>query len=104
MKFLPVLDTDDLAEWVVDRGAGDGTEPVSAGVEYADAVHRFCEAVFDAADEIGEPAAGDERAKIVMELKRAAEAEERCPGVLLGYLRNGTILSWVRELRRLEEA
>ena len=93
-KFLPALDTEGLGEWVV----GENGAPQ---VEYWEVVVRFFDAVRDLNESPGEiPARAKE---LIGALAGAAEREESCPGVLLGYLENGTVVEWLRELARLDE-
>lgn len=94
-KFLPALDMQGLGEWVAE-------EDEVPYVEYWEVVSRFFDAVHDmkeSAEEIGDTRA----AEIICALDKAAEHEEECPGVLLGYLENGTIVDWLRELKALDK-
>ena len=94
-KFLPALDMQGLGKWVAE---GDGTPYV----EYWEVVSRFFDAVHDlnaSAEKIGDTRA----AELICALDAAAEREEACPGVLLGYLENGTIVDWLRELKALDK-
>lgn len=82
-KFIPVLSGGDLGAWIYENG--------ELRVEYDEVVYRFCD-VLEAFCEKHKP--NDTLKKLL----RAVSEEERRPGLLLGYLANGTIAMWLREL------
>ena len=98
-KFLPALDMEGLGRWVKE----DDTDFTGAPyVEYWDVVHRFCEAAAVFCEET--PKIEDPRAReLVDDIASAIDREEVCPGVLLGYLENGTIVGWLKELAKLDK-
>ena len=104
-KFIPALSSGELCEWVAEPVDAENIASAQApAVEYWDVVHRFAEAVLDLADKAGESEPGPDNepsleASAVNSLASIIRAEETCPGVLLGYIRNGTVL---RLLKRLE--
>lgn len=102
-KFLPALCSGELAEW--------SAEPVSAEdiascpaptAEYWDVVHRFAEAVFDLAERMPNKGEGADLVAeaAVRSLAEMLGREEECPGILLGYIKNGTL---TRVLGRLND-
>ena len=102
VKFRDAIDIEALGEWVA--------EPSEEGlcstpyVEYWDVVHRLCDAVFNFCD--ANPGYEDENkpgSEAIKGLRMAIEREEKCPGVLLGFLLNGSVLKWIDELRGLEK-
>lgn len=102
VKFRDAIDVEAPGEWVA--------EPSEDGllrapyVEYWDVVHRLCEAVLAFCDDHPGFEDGDKPgAAAVKGLRLAVEREEACPGVLLGYLMNGSVLKWIDELRGLEK-
>ena len=97
-KLIPALDTETIGEWVVIDGV--------ARVEYWDVVFRFCDAVEEFCEENPDftelaDKDADEAHRIVAKLLHAVREECRQPGILYGYLANGTVIEW---LRRLENA
>ncbi|MCR5808281.1 MAG: hypothetical protein K6G56_01825 [Clostridiales bacterium] len=88
-KFIPVLDAEDIGVWITDHGA--------PHVEYQEVVFRLCDAVLAFADEHPE-LAGEGGNKALSNLVFAFGSEERIPGLLLGYLLNGSITAWLKEL------
>ena len=95
-KFIPVLDAEGLGRWVLPEGAEETAAPEP---EYQEVVFRLMDAV-DAFSEKS-PSGDADAARIVSELSAAFKQEEACPGVLIGYLENGTILGLLRELAAL---
>lgn len=105
-RFVDSLDMEDLGEWITEYDS-QGRLVGTPYVEYWDVVHRFCTALEDFCEENpefvaeeGEKPAG---ADVIAALNSAISREERCPGVLLGYLNNGAIAEWLRELERLDK-
>lgn len=97
---------EDLGEWITEYDS-QGRLVGIPYVDYWDVVHRFCDSVLDFCednpqylDEGGEALVG---ADYIRALKSAIDREERCPGVLLGYLNNGTIAEWLRELEKVDK-
>ncbi|MBO4562819.1 MAG: hypothetical protein J5772_04325 [Clostridia bacterium] len=103
LRFIPVLDMEGLGEWVADaRAIREGGKPAAAP-EYIDAVFRFAEAA-EAAEEAlpAEPYGADaKKAELIHRIASAVRAEESCPGILIGFLQNGTIVGWLKELEAL---
>ena len=92
-KFLPVLDVQDIGVWTTDHGA--------PCVEYQEVVFRLCDAVLAFAD--GHPELMGEGGNAALKnLVFAFSSEERIPGLVLGYLLNGSISEWLRELKELD--
>ncbi|MCR5611513.1 MAG: hypothetical protein K6F68_06765 [Clostridiales bacterium] len=94
-RFIPTLKADMIGEWVYD---GETTR-----IEYWDVVFRFCDAVeafCEKNPEYGEFAAPDsDRAHhIVAKLLHAVREEPVTPGLLYGYITNGTVREWLTEL------
>ena len=99
-KFIPALKPDKLGEWVVENDV--------PRVEYWDVVFRFCDAVEDFCAENPDydceaaPSDADEEHRIFAMLLHAVRAETNNPGLLYGYLANGTIRGWLNELSALD--
>lgn len=106
-KFIDSLDMEDLGEWITEYDSN-GKLVGTPHVEYWDVVHRFCDAFDDFCAEEPEYLEGGgqapEGAGVIIALNNAVMREERCPGVLLGYLNNGSIAEWLRELERIDKA
>ncbi|MBQ2517813.1 MAG: hypothetical protein II536_03190, partial [Clostridia bacterium] len=49
------------------------------------------------------PCGSPEADALLGKLIGAFAAEESCPGVLLGYLSNGTIVGWLKALKKLDK-
>ena len=104
-RFEDSLDMEDLGEWITEYDSS-GRLVGTPYVEYWDVVHRFVTALDDFCEdnpeftaEEGELPAGGE---IIAALRSAVSREERCPGVLLGYLNNGAIAEWLRQLEKID--
>lgn len=95
-RYIDALDCEELGEWVTEYDS-QGRLTGTPYVDYWDVVHRFCTTLDDQPDEPGVPGA-----EIIAALKSAVSREERCPGVLLGYLNNGAVVEWLRELYALD--
>lgn len=99
-KFIPALKADRIGEWVLD---GEATR-----VEYWDVVFRFCDAVEDFCADNPEfdnefpPPEADDAHRIYGKLLHAVRAESSSPGLLYGYLANGTIQEWLGELKKIK--
>ena len=100
-KFIPALTVERIGEWVMD-----GDTP---RVEYWDVVFRFCDAVEAFCEnnpeyntEYAEEDA-DRPHRIVAKLLHAIRAESKTPGLLYGYLANGTVREWLEELKTYSE-
>lgn len=94
-KFIPALDMCGLGEWVED---GDAVR-----VEYWDVVFRFDEKLEAFYEGLTDAERKSEGGSIVEELVSAFKREEECPGVVLGYLENGTVVSKLKRLRAIDE-
>lgn len=93
-KFIPVLDVDDIGVWVVTR--------YETHVEYQEVVFRFCDAVLDFCEAHPE-LSGEGGVPALGKLYFAVTHEEASPGLLLGYLLNGAVTAWLRELKALDK-
>lgn len=104
-KFIPSLDMEDLGEWITELDS-QGRLVGNPYVEYWDVVHRFCNALLDFCDDrpeyLSRETDAPEGSGVILALRNALEREERCPGVLLGYLNNGTVAEWLRQLREID--
>lgn len=94
-KFIPTLKADMIGEWVYD---GETTR-----IEYWDVVFRFCDAVEAFAEkhpEYGEfaPPEADGEHRVFAKLLHAVRLEPKTPGLLYGYITNGTVREWLTEL------
>ena len=102
-KFIPALSWGELCEWAAEPVTKEDIASAPAPVvEYWDVIHRFADTVLAVADKAGEEGAGEEppvEITAVNSLAAMIRSEEECPGVLLGYIKNGTVL---RLLKRLE--
>ena len=92
-KFIPALEADVVGRWLVPE---DGSAPEA---EYQEVVFRLMDNL-DAFIEKSPPK-DPEAGRILSELSAAFKREEACPGVLIGYLENGTIVGLLRELAEL---
>ena len=103
-KFIDALDMEDLGEWITEYDSS-GRLVGTPYVDYWDVVHRFCDALLDFCDD--NPGYEEEGAypgsDYIHALKNALDREERCPGVLLGYLNNGTIVEWLEALEAVDK-
>lgn len=98
-KFIPALSKNSLGEWVVQNGL--------PRVEYWDVVFRFCDAVEAFCEENPDftefpPEDADEAHRTVGKLLHAVRAECAQPGLLYGYLANGTVIDWLKTLEKQE--
>ena len=93
-KFIPALQNEGLGEWVEDGGA--------MHIEYWDVVFRFADKL-EAFYEANKSAPLSEGNRIVEGLVNAFRREESCPGVILGYLENGTVVEKLKMLRDIDE-
>ncbi len=103
-KYLDALDMEGLGEWVTEMDSN-GRIYRTPYVEYWDVVHRFCDSLDGFCEEHPEylnKDGGPEGSGIIYAIKNAIEREDRCPGVLLGYLNNGTIAEWLRGLEMID--
>ncbi|GEM_PF-5630381 len=106
-KFIPALSWGELCEWTAEPVTEEDIASAQAPtVEYWDVVHRFADAVLalaDQAEEKGRCEDSEEEPSFeecaIRSLASIIKSEEDCPGVLLGYLKNGTVL---RLLKRLD--
>lgn len=97
-KFIPALDTDAIGEWVVTDGV--------PRVEYWEVVFRFCDKVEEFCEENPDytefaPEGADEAHRIIAKLLHAVRSECSTPGLLYGYIVNGTVRQWLRRLKEL---
>lgn len=104
-RFTDALDMEDLGEWITEYDS-QGRLVGTPYVDYWDVVHRFCEALEDFCDD--NPAYLEEGGTLpggdyIRALKSALDREDRCPGVLLGYLNNGTIVEWLKVLESIDK-
>lgn len=95
-RFIPALNMEGLGKWVPAPAAGGASR-----VEYWEVVYRFTD-VLEAFDPSAPDLPAEAKAPLT-HLKAAAEQEQICPGVLLGYLENGTLVGWLRELEALDK-
>lgn len=98
-KFIPALSVERIGEWVVD-GESTRIEYWDVVFRFCDAVEAFCEAHPDFDSETPLPGADDAH-RIFSKLLCAVRTESRMPGLLYGYLANGTIREWLTELEKL---
>ena len=102
-KFIDALDMEDLGEWVTEYDSS-GRLVGTPYVDYWDVVHRFCDRLLDYCDDNpGYEEGAYKGSEYIRALKSAIDREERCPGVLLGYLNNGTIVEWLRALEAVDK-
>ena len=104
-KFIDALDMEDLGEWITEYDSS-GRLVGTPYVDYWDVVHRFCERLEDFCDENSEYLDADASlpgADYIRALKNAHDREDRCPGVLLGYLNNGTVVEWLKALENIDK-
>ncbi len=94
-KFISSLDMSGLGEWIEENG--------SLRVEYWDVVFRFAEKLEAFYEDHNEKADESEGGRIVEELVKAFRREEDCPGVILGYLENGTVVASLKRLRAIDD-
>lgn len=95
--FIPVLDTEDIARMLPPEA--DGAAPMP---EYWEVVYRFMDVLDSFAEK--RPCGSPEADALLGKLIDAFTAEGSCPGVLLGYLANGTVVGWLKELKKLDKA
>ncbi len=95
--FIPVLDTEDIARMLPPEA--DGAAPMP---EYWEVVYRFMDVLDSFAEK--RPCGSPEADALLGKLIDAFAAEGSCPGVLLGYLANGTVVGWLNELQKLDKA
>lgn len=99
-QFIPVLEVERIGEWVA---VGDSTH-----IEYWDVVFRFCDAVEAFCEEnpdYTEFAAddADDKHRLIAKLLHAVRIESQMPGLLYGYIANGTVNEWLSELKKLDK-
>ena len=90
--FIPVLDADDIALMEPPQDAGGAPMP-----EYQEVIFRLMDVLDSFAEK--RPCGSPEADAALGNLIAAFQREEACPGVLLGYLENGAITGWLRELK-----
>ena len=94
-KFIPALEAEGLGRWLLPEESASGALPEA---EYQDVVFRFLDVLEAFAEKT--PPKDPDAAQIVKQLMEIFGKEEEYPGVLIGYLENGTIVSLLRELEK----
>ena len=101
LKMLPAMESGDLTEWTADRVTAVNIPSMRAPtVEYWDIIHRFAEAVLELKEQTENGAGPTDPVarEAVGELAAMIEQEDELPGIMLGYIYNGTVINLLKQL------
>lgn len=129
IKYLPLLEDDNIGTWIIDR-ENDGTpeHPIQMPfVNYSEMVHNFIKDVYDFEEknkdfeltrygEILEKNGLEWGSKSMSEadvssldgqcimalIMGAVRAERFCDGALLGFFKDGSIKKWLERLKKID--
>ena len=130
IKYLPLLEDDDIRTWIIDR-ENDGTpeHPIQMPfVDYSEMVHNFIKDVYDFEEKnkdfeltrygeileknglkwgsksMSEADVSSLDAHCIMALiMGAVRAERFCDGALLGFFKDDSIKKWLERLKDIQE-
>ena len=130
IKYLPLLEDDNIGTWIIDReNDGSPEHPIQMPfVNYSEMVHSFIRDVYDFEEknkdfeltrygEILEKNGLEWGSKSMSEadvssldgqcimalIMGAVRAERFCDGALLGFFKDGSIKKWLERLKEIQE-
>ena len=129
IKYLPLLEDDNIGTWIIDR-ENDGTpeHPIQMPfVNYSEMVHNFIKDVYDfeeknkdfeltrygeileknglewSSKSMSEADVSSLDGQCIMALVMGAVRAERfCDGALLGFFKDGSIKKWLERLKKID--